>query len=73
MDFVHFGVKIGKAHKGGGVGWYVSFLQSSEEFVAQPAFYPYLRDRDYYYFCISRDVALKYHPTKFGDNCKTQC
>ena len=25
------------------------------------------------YFCILRDVALNYHPTKFGNNCKTQC
>ena len=32
-----------------------------------------LRDRHYYYFCILRDVALNYHPTKFRDNCKTQC
>ena len=32
-----------------------------------------LRDRHYYYFCILGDVALNYHPTKFGDNCKTQC
>ena len=27
----------------------------------------------YYHFCISRHVALNYHPTKFGDNYKTQC
>ena len=27
----------------------------------------------YYYFCILRDVALNYHPTKFGSNCKRQC
>ena len=27
----------------------------------------------YYYFCILGDVALNYHPTKFGSNCKTQC
>ena len=32
-----------------------------------------LRYRHYYYFCILRDIALNYHPTKFGDNCKTQC
>ena len=32
-----------------------------------------LRDRHYYYFCILRDIALNYHPTKFGDNCKAQC
>ena len=32
-----------------------------------------LRDRQYNYFCILRDVALNYHPTKFGDNCKTHC
>ena len=32
-----------------------------------------LRDKHYYYFCILSDVALKYHPTMFGDNCKTQC
>ena len=25
------------------------------------------------YFCILRDVALNYHPSKFGDNCKMQC
>ena len=25
----------------------------------------------YYYFCIFGDVALNYHPTKFGSNCKT--
>ena len=31
-----------------------------------------LRDKHYYYFCILRDIALNYHPTKFGDNCKTQ-
>ena len=32
-----------------------------------------LRYRHYDYFCILGDVALNYHPTKFGDNCKTQC
>ena len=32
-----------------------------------------LHDRHNYYFCILRDIALNYHPTKFGDNCKTQC
>ena len=32
-----------------------------------------LRYKHYYYFCIVEDVALGYHPTKFGDNCKTQC
>ena len=31
-----------------------------------------LRNRHYYYFCILRDIALNYHPTKFSDNCKTQ-
>ena len=29
-----------------------------------------LHDRHYYYFCILRDIALNYHPIKFGDNCK---
>ena len=28
-----------------------------------------LRYRHRYYFCILGDVALNYHPTKFGDNC----
>ena len=32
-----------------------------------------VRYRLYYYFWILRDVALNYHPTKFGSNCKTQC
>ena len=32
-----------------------------------------LRDRHYHYFCILEDVALNYHPTKFGDNCEKQC
>ena len=32
-----------------------------------------LRYGHYYYFCILRDVALNYHHTRFGDNCKTQC
>ena len=32
-----------------------------------------LRYQHYYYFCILRNVALNYHPTKFGDNYKTQC
>ena len=32
-----------------------------------------LRDRHYGYFCILGDVALNYHPTKFGSNCKRQC
>ena len=32
-----------------------------------------LRYRHCYYFCILGDVALNYHPTKFGDNCKSQC
>ena len=36
MDIAHFGVKIGKAQR------YVGFLQLSEEFGAQSAFYPYL-------------------------------
>ena len=31
-----------------------------------------LRYRHYYYFCILGDVALNYHHTKFGDNCKSQ-
>ena len=26
----------------------------------------------FFYFCILGDVALNYHPTKFGDNCKSQ-
>ena len=25
-----------------------------------------LRDRHYYYFCLLRDVALNYHPTRGG-------
>ena len=29
--------------------------------------------RHYDYFSILGDVALNYHPTKFGDNCKSQC
>ena len=32
-----------------------------------------LRYRRYYNFGILGDVALKYHPTKFVSNCKTQC
>ena len=32
-----------------------------------------LRDRQYYYFCLLRDVALDYHLAKFGSNCKRQC
>ena len=32
-----------------------------------------LRYRHYYYFCILGDVALNYHPTKSGSNCKRQC
>ena len=32
-----------------------------------------LHDRHYYYFCILEDVALNYHHTKFGVNCKMQC
>ena len=30
------------------------------------------RDR-HYYFCILGDVALNYHPTKFGSNYKREC
>ena len=29
--------------------------------------------RHCYYLCIFGDVSLTYHPTKFGDNCKSQC
>ena len=32
-----------------------------------------LRYRHYYYFSILGDVALNYHPTTFGSNCKRQC
>ena len=32
-----------------------------------------LRYRHYYYFGILGDVALNYHRTKFGSNCKRQC
>ena len=32
-----------------------------------------LRYVHYYYFCIPGDVALNYHHTRFGDNCKMQC
>ena len=28
-----------------------------------------LHYRHYYYFCMMRDVALNYHPTKFGSKC----
>ena len=31
-----------------------------------------LRYNHYYYFCTVEDVALYYHHTKFGNNCKTQ-
>ena len=31
-----------------------------------------LDDRHYYYFCVLGDLALNYHPTKFGNICKTQ-
>ena len=29
--------------------------------------------KHYYYFCRLGNVALNYHPTKFGIDCKTQC
>ena len=32
-----------------------------------------LRYKHYYYFLMVEDVALNYHPTKFGNNCKTRC
>ena len=32
-----------------------------------------LHYKHYFYVCIVEDVALSHHPTKFGNNCKTQC
>ena len=46
--------------------WTHSFLRISLKIAK-------LRYRHCYYFCILGDVALNYHPTKFGDNCKSQC